>query len=190
MKNLFKALFVAVLLLGVTRANAQISAGAGVVYGTEINNIGFSAHGNYEFNEQWSAAPSFTYFLKKDYVNWSSLDLDVNYQLTEIDNLGSLYAIGGLNMTFFKIKYDLGDYGDFDYGDYDYGDYGDELGDFADLVGYGSSSDSVTGSDTGLNLGLGMKVAAGDKMNICPEVRYTLGGANFLRIGVKVMFGL
>jgi len=142
-----------------------MSAGFGLVYGTNINNIGFSANGKYEINEKWSAAPSFTYFLKKNSVNWSLLDLDANYQLTEIESLGSLYAIGGLNMTFFKIKYeaDLGEYGDF--------------------------SDSFTGSDAGVNLGIGLNVPAGD-LAIAPEIKYTLGGANFLRIGVKVMFGL
>ena len=93
------------------------------------------------------------------------MDLDANYQLTEIENLGGLYAIGGLNMTFFKFKYeaDFGDYGDF--------------------------SDSVTGSDAGVNLGLGLNVPVGD-LAICPEIKYTLGGANYLRIGVKIMFGL
>jgi len=125
------------------------------------------ANFNIRFNDQWSAAPSFTYFLKKDYTNWSALDLDVNYQLTELQNIGSLYAIGGLNMTFFKIDLDLDGFG-----------------------GFGGFDDSVSGSDTGLNLGLGLKVAAGDKMNICPELKYTLGGANYLRIGVKVMFDL
>ncbi|NOR74904.1 MAG: hypothetical protein GQ525_07075 [Draconibacterium sp.] len=142
-----------------------MSAGAGIVYGTNINSIGFSANGKYEINENWSAAPAFTYFLKKNNINWSALDLDANYQLTEIENIGGLYAIGGLNMTFFKFKYeaDFGEYGDF--------------------------SDSISGSDAGVNLGLGLNVLAGD-LAIAPEIRYTLGGANYLRIGVKVMFNL
>lgn len=170
MKKLFTVLTIAVLFFTGYNAKAQISVGPGVVFGTDINNVGFSANGKYEFNEKWSAAATFTYFLKKDYVNWSALDLDANYQITDIENIGGLYAIGGLNLTFWKVKYDY----DFDFGEY--GTYSD--------------SGSATGSDAGINLGIGLSVPLGEKLAIAPEIRYTLGGANYLRAGVKVMFGL
>lgn len=166
MKSFIKTFVVAILFLVVTEASAQISVGPGLVYGTDINNIGISVNGKYEFNEKWSAAPAFIYFLKKDYVNWSALDLDANYQLTEIENLGGLYAIGGLNMTFFKIKYE------------------------ADFGEFGNFSESLTGSDAGINLGIGLNIATSEKFALAPEVKYTLGGANYLRIGIKVMFGI
>jgi hypothetical protein len=166
MKNLFKTFFIVLFVFVITEASAQITVGPGIVYGTDINNIGISANGKYVFTEKWSAAPSFTYFLKKNGLNWSALDLDANYQLSEIENLGSLYAIGGLNVTFFKFKYDA-----------DFGEWGDY-------------SSSVSGSDAGVNLGLGLNVAATEKFALAPEIRYTLGGGNYLRIGVKVMFGV
>lgn len=166
MKNLLKTLAAAILFLVVTEASAQISVGGGIVYGTDINNIGISVNGKYEFNEKWSAAPAFTYFLKKDYVNWSALDLDANYQITELENIGGLYAIGGLNMTFYKIKYDFG------------------------FGGYGSSSGSVTGSNTGLNLGLGLNVPVSEKFMIAPEIKYSISSGSYLRAGVKIMFGI
>lgn len=170
MKNILKGFVAILFIMVVTNINAQISVGPGVVFGTDINNIGFSINGKYEFNEKWSAAPSFTYFLKKDYVNWSALDLDANYQITEIENIGGLYAIGGLNLTFWKVKYDV---------DYDMGEYGS----FSD-------SGSANGSDAGINLGIGLNVPMGDKLALAPELRYTLGGANYLRAGVKIMFSL
>lgn len=166
MKKFFKAFAILIILFSFSEIKAQISAGAGLVYGTNINNIGLSVNGKYEFNETWSAAPSFTYFFKKDLVSWSALDLDVNYQLSLLENIGSLYAIGGLNMTFFKIKYD------FDFG------------------GLGGFDDTLTGSDAGINLGLGLIVPAGEKMSVAPELKLTVGGANYLRIGAKLMFGL
>lgn len=166
MKNLLKTLAVAIFFLVVTEASAQISVGGGIVYGTDINNIGISINGKYEFNEKWSAAPSFTYFLKKNYVNWSALDLDANYQITEIENLGGLYAIGGLNMTFYKIKYD------FNFGE------------------YGSSNGSVTGSNAGLNLGLGLNIPVSEKLKIAPEIKYSISSGSYLRAGVKIMFGI
>jgi len=121
-------------------------------------------NGHYLINDQWSAAPSFTFFLKKDFVSWSALDLDANYKLSE-SKLGSLYALAGLNMTFYKItiKYDLGAYG-------------------------GTTDYTSTGSDFGVNLGVGMKMPIGDKLSFVPEIRYTLGGANYLRAGVKLLY--
>lgn len=166
MKNLFKTLFIAILFFAVTEASAQISVGGGVVYGTDINNIGISVNGKYEINEKWSAAPAFTYFLKKDFVNWSALDLDANYQLTEIENVGSLYAIGGLNMTFYKVKFE------------------------ADLGEFGDYSNSITGSNAGVNLGLGLTVPAGDNFIIAPEIKYSISNGSYLRAGVKILFGI
>lgn len=163
MKNFCKAIMVIAVLFSFSGVKAQISAGGGLVYGSNINNIGISINGKYVFNESWSAAPSFTYFLKKDYVSWSALDLDANYQITEVENIGSLYAIGGLNLTFFKLDYD-------------------------DFGGYGGGS--ITGSDVGVNLGIGITIPASEKLNIAPELKYSFGGANYLRIGAKVMFAL
>jgi len=161
MKNLLKAVFILVVLFSFSEANAQYSAGIGVHYGTDISNIGFSINGKYVINDDWSAAPSFTLFLKKDYVTWSALDLDANYKITEIEKVGGLYGLAGLNMTFYKVKYDLGDWG---------GEYSD------------------TGSEIGLNLGLGLDIPINEKLIVAPEVRYTVGGANYLRIGAKVMY--
>ena len=162
MKTFVKFFFVAMILFSFSGLKAQFSGGLGLVYGSNINNIGITLNGHYEFNEQWSAAPAFTYFLKKDYVSWSALDLDVNYQFSELENIGKLYGIGGLNMTFYKWDYDFGIYGD---------------------------GGSVTGSEIGLNLGIGLSVPVSEKMLVAPEIKYTVGGANYLRIGAKVMLG-
>ncbi len=165
MKNLLKVAICLVVVFSFSEAKAQMSAGGGIVYGTDINNIGISVNGKYEFNEKWAAAPAFTYFLKKDYVNWSALDLDANYQITEIENIGGLYAIGGLNMTFYKIKID-------------------------GLSEFMGGDDSVTGSDAGVNLGVGLNLAASEKFVIAPELKYTISSGGYLRAGVKIMFGL
>lgn len=164
-KLILKAIVIIVLFFTFSEVNAQMSAGGGVVYGTEINNIGISAIGRYQFTEDWSAAPSFTYFLKKDGVSWSSLDLDANYKLTEIENVGLLYGIGGFNVTFYKVKID------------------------ADLGEYGDFSTSASGSEAGVNLGLGLNVAAGENLIIAPEVKYTLN-VGYVRFGVNILFGL
>ncbi len=171
MKNLLKVAICLVVLFSFSEARAQISVGGGLWYGSDINSIGISANGKYVFDEQWSAAPAFTYFLEKDYVNWSALDLDVNYNFTEIENVGSLYGIAGLAVTFWKVDYDGDTYDMGEYGAYDF-------------------SFEASGSDIGFNLGIGLNVAASDKFAIAPEVKYTISDGGYFRIGAKILFGI
>ncbi len=60
-------------------------------------------------------------------------------------------------------------------------DFGDEYDDF-----FGGLD--ATGSDIGINLGLGLDVPLTEQLVLAPEVRYTLGGANFFRAGVKLLY--
>lgn len=183
MRTLVKSFFVLVFFLVVAQTQAQISVGGGIWYGSDINSIGISANGKYAFNEKLSAAPSFTYFLEKDYVKWSALDFDANYNFAEIENFGTLYGIAGVGLTFWKVDFgdtfDMGDYGDM--GDYDMGDY--------DMGDYGISLES-SGSDIGVNLGIGLNIAASEKLAIAPELKYTITNGGYFRIGAKILFGL
>ena len=63
MKNLFITLIAIFMFSTINQANAQFSIGPGVVYGNEINNIGFNANVNYKINEKLAVAPSIS--LKK-----------------------------------------------------------------------------------------------------------------------------
>ena len=63
-----KVITLILILFSSISLKAQISVGGGLVYGTEIENIGISVNGLYEVNETWKAAPTFTYFLEKNYV--------------------------------------------------------------------------------------------------------------------------
>jgi hypothetical protein len=170
MKTLVKSLLVLILFFVVAQSQAQISVGGGLWYGSDISSIGISVNGKYAFNEKWSAAPAFTYFLEKDYVKWSALDFDANYAITEIENVGALYGIGGLSVTFWKVDYgttlDMGEYGS----------YGIDL--------------DASGSDVGLNLGVGLNIAASEKFAIAPELKYTISDGGYFRMGAKILFGL
>jgi len=171
MKNLLKSLVAIFLFFIVADASAQISVGGGLWFASDISSVGISANGKYAIDEDWSAAASFTYFLEKDYVKWSMLDFDANYNITEIENIGSLYGIGGLAVTLWSV--------DFDGGTYDLGEYGSYDLDFDD-----------SGSDIGLNLGLGLNIEASEKFAIAPEVKYTISDGGFFRIGAKILFDL
>lgn len=167
MKNLLKVAICLIVLFSFSEAKAQISVGGGLWYGSDINNIGISVNGKYDINEKWAAAPAFTYFLKKDYFTMSTLDFNANYQITDIENIGGLYGIGGLGLTFWGTKFDDGDY----------------AGIISDTYNYNTT-------EFGVNLGLGLNIATSEKMAIAPEIMYTIGGLNYLRIGAKIMFGL
>lgn len=87
-----------VILLSNGALFAQIKLGPGLCFGTDIDNLGISVNGTYDFNESWSAAPSFTFLLPKNNVNWSVLDLDANYVFTEVEKLGKIFALAGLSL--------------------------------------------------------------------------------------------
>ncbi|MCF6357442.1 MAG: outer membrane beta-barrel protein [Draconibacterium sp.] len=142
-----------------------MSVGGGLVYGTSINTIGISINGKYEFTEDWSADPAFTYFIPKDGLTWMVLDLDGNYQITEFDGVGGLYGIGGLGMTFARFDWD------------------DELG---SIMG----SSSYTSTTVGLNLGVGLEIPLSESMAVSPEMKLTIGNGTYFRIGAKIMFGI
>ena len=181
MKNLLKTFIIlaVVFSFSVNESKAQMSAGGGVWYGTNINTVGFSVNGKYQFDESWSADPAFTYFLKKDGLTWMSLDLDANYIITEIDNVGSLYGIGGLNVTFFNFKID-----------YNFEEYTIQTKSATVYDPYGSiNGTSISGSNFGVNLGIGLKIPVGESMAVAPEIRYTIIDGGYLRIGAKFMFG-
>ena len=106
--------FLTVFLIAIGTLQAQIKVGPGLCFGTDIDNLGISANVIYDFNESWSAAPSFTYFLPKNNVNWSVLDLDANYVFANVEKLGKVYALAGLGITFWSFDFDDQGFFDFD----------------------------------------------------------------------------
>lgn len=143
----------------------QMAVGGGVFYASSVNSIGISLNGEYQFTDEWSAAPSFTYFLKKDdYWTRMTLDLDANYKFKEIEGVGGLYGIGGIAFTFDSFKWSDSTWG-----------------------GYDANTTSTT---LGLNLGIGLNVPLAEKMTIAPELRYTIMSGGYLRIGAKFMYSL
>lgn len=165
MKNLF-LIITAILLLGsIQETKAQLTVGAGIGYATDISSLGISANIGYEINETWAASGSYTHFLEKDYVKWSAIDFNANYNISEMENLGQFYAIGGINIT--TVKVDIPG---------------------VDLDGFSLGGGSVSDSNFGINIGAGLKVDLSEKMILAPEMTYTISNGSYLKIGAKVMF--
>jgi len=47
---------------------------------------------------------------------------------------------------------------------------------------------SESGTETGLNLGVGANYKLSDKLNLAPEIRYTIMNGSYLRIGASVQY--
>ena len=165
MKKIFSILCFVFVLGVVNQANAQLSLGPGLSYASDINNVGLSANVRYAFDSDWAVSSGFTYFFEKDYVAWSVADINVNYNLTEIDGVGSLYALAGVNITHAKVDVPLN-------------------------FGYGSVNISGTASDYGFNIGGGLNINLNEKLVLAPEVCYTIIEGGYLRIGTKLLFTL
>jgi hypothetical protein len=177
MKNKLILVFASVLTLCFSLTSkaqdSKILAGAGLNYATDISTMGISAKGVYLASDTWEIAPAFTYYFKKNNVNWSTLDFDGHYVFSVSDK-STFYAIGGLNVTFWKWSYDSDD----SYGD-EYDEYDDYFGGF-DL--------DASGSDIGFNIGVGSRFAISDKMYFNGDLKYTLGGSNFLSVGAGLLY--
>lgn len=152
---------VGVSVAGISKLNAQFRVGGGLVYGTEIENIGINANGEYKFNDQWAVAPGLTYFLPKDIggldYTWFEFNANARYYFdaTSVEP----YVLGGLNFASLSI-------------------------DYPDFYGYGNTS----GTEVGLNLGGGVNFDIGSNVSPYGELRYVIGEADQLVIGGGVRF--
>ncbi|WP_461639877.1 outer membrane beta-barrel protein [Labilibaculum euxinus] len=146
--------------------DSKILAGAGLKYATDISTMGIEAKGVYLASDTWEIAPAFTYYFKKNNVNWSTLDFDAHYVFSS-DDKSTFYAIGGLNVTFWKFKMDGGS----------------ELDDY-----FGGFDLDASGSDVGVNIGVGSRFAISDKMYFNADLKYTIGNANYLSAGIGILY--
>ena len=143
------------------KTSAQgFSVGGGVYYATSLNNIGISLNGNYAINKQIQIAPSFIYFLTKDYISWKAFDVDGHYKFSANNGL-SIYGIAGIAITMVSIDYPHNSF-------------------FEDV--------SVSSSEFGINLGIGASKTIGNNLEGFSELKYTLNNGGYLKIGAGVLF--
>jgi outer membrane immunogenic protein len=166
MKKIMLAAVAAFVLISVQNSQAQIGLGAGLAYGTEIENIGIQLGGTYLINENFRAAADIIYYFPKEeeggYVKtkWFEFNANVHYIFFNDDSMNA-YAIGGLNYTSLTVE--------------------------IDIPGFGSASGSD--GEVGLNLGVGAMIDIGFS-NLYGEAKYVLGNADQLSIAVGLRFAL
>jgi opacity protein-like surface antigen len=144
---------------------SKLRVGGGLSYASEISNVGLSVNGVYYIGNPFEASLAFTHFFKKNYTSWNVLDLDGHYIFHESDVI-NVYGLAGLGFNFWNVTVP------------------------AMELGWGISTPemSESGTDIGLNLGVGMNYAISETLNLMPELRYTIADGGFFRIGATVQY--
>jgi len=152
----------------------QVNVGAGLAFGTEVEQAGIILNGQYFFTDQWAAAPSLIfYFPEKEKFSsggftyeakasvWE-FNADVNYYFYTSGS-AKFFGEGGLNVTSFKAK--------------------------IKTTGGGSNqTSSENESRVGLNLGIGVDFLAGDKLIPFVSMKYTASDYDQLVLKAGVRF--
>lgn len=164
MKKIFLFILISMTLAISEKVSAQFSAGPSLQYATRLNSIGIGGDIAYKIDKNWTATGGLAYYLKKHDgtldTNWFTIDLNGNFFLSNIEKAGKLNGYFGLNIK--RVKYKDKE--------------------------VPSINDSST--DLGLNLGVNMRIALSDNMFLYPDLCVTIDHSAFLRLGVKLMFGL
>ncbi|MEX0647782.1 MAG: hypothetical protein WEA56_06750 [Balneolaceae bacterium] len=172
MKKLITFLFTALLTVVIySDSNAQFAkAGVGLMYGSEIEQIGIRADGVYLINEDIRIVGDLGFFFpdKTEFgggssftVTWWELNANGNYIFHADEEQGlTAYGLAGLNFTTVSVKSDDG-------------------------------TNTATNSDTevGLNLGAGLEYGL-DFADLFGELKFVLSDADQLNIGVGLRFPL
>ena len=95
------AAFVSVSLFA---QKGDIAIGGNVSYGTEIENVGFGAKGQYNFTDAIRGEVSFDYFLKKNYVSMWDINFNAHY-LFPITEKIKVYPLAGFTFTNWSVSY-------------------------------------------------------------------------------------
>ena len=145
-------------IFAIVAANAQISAGGGLSYGTDMEKLGITVKGDYSITEQIDASAGLTYFfpeketisnsLGDDYEftsNYMTLNVNGLYNY-EVNESITAYGLGGLNVGLASVKTDA------------------------------EGAENTSDTHIGVNLGIGGKYALSDALGAFVQTKYVVGG--------------
>lgn len=170
-KRNISTLIMFVLTFSAATTYAQVSsAGVGLMYGSEIEQLGVRGDVVYQINDDFRAVADLGIFFpeKNDFgggveskVTWWEINANGNYLYYRDDTRGFMaYALAGLNFATVKVS-------------------------FEGTTPTNNIEDSET--EVGLNIGTGMEYALGFA-NLFAEVKYVLGDADQLNLGLGFRF--
>lgn len=160
------ALLISVLSFGQGFNKADLRAGGGLFFASDINNIGLNFNAAYSINYDWEAAVAYTHFFEKDYVTFNVLDFDGHYIFYTEEGKFNVYGLAGLSVNFVKVTVPQIDLGG----------------------GVVIPETTAKDSDVGLNLGIGLNYNATERLNLAPEFRLTIADGTYVRIGAMAQY--
>lgn len=98
-------------LLAAAETKAQVNAGGGLAYGTEVEGLGLHLNGFYDIpnHEEIRAGAEFTYYFPESFdggsVRYSEFNINGHYRFFENDDIAA-YGLGGLNYMTYTVSYD------------------------------------------------------------------------------------
>ncbi len=163
LKNFF---FIGLFLLTSQATFAQFSAGAGLSFGSEVEQLGIFARGQYDFTEQIRAALTINFFFPETEEvsvietrsQVTTINADGHYIFLDQDPF-KVYGLLGLNFAIAN----------------------------AEVSGPGFDEDDSE-SELGVNLGVGGQYFVNETFSPFAEIKYVIGEADQLVIMAGVLF--
>ena len=158
---LFAALFICALSnLAIAQEKGDISIGAGVAYGFDIEDIGIQANGTYTLNENMRLGADVIYWLTDtDFGDYTAFEVNANFHyLFYNENDLVLYGLGSLGIHYVSYSFSM--------------------------FGF---SESVSDTELGLGIGAGLEYNLG-AVKLYAEPRIFLSGLDqfVLSAGVRL----
>ena len=152
---IFSILYFSTILSARTQ---EIRLGGGLIYGSQIQNVGLNFRGDVKFNQQWSITPHFSWFFNKtdNFITnkWNALNIDGHYYF-KIDPMWFVYPVFGVNLATVAEKV---------------------------------NSITFSNSEVGVNLGIGTEYFFDRRLSGFGEIKYVVSDADQLVVVFGVLF--
>ncbi|WP_282039825.1 outer membrane protein [Saccharicrinis aurantiacus] len=146
---------------------SKLRVGGGLVYCSNVSNLGLQFNGVYQFTNEWEGAIGYSHIFENNNLSYNILEFDAHYIFHEQDSRLNFYGIGGLAFTFVKYDYPI------------YIKPGEDI----IQTNYTNSTTKV-----GINLGVGCNYKLADNLNLASEFRYTSSDGSYVRLGASIQY--
>ncbi len=168
MKKLFLLTLLSCLFSSFLKAQSfdlsNLRAGAGFYYVTDINSVAFTSNAAYTITPKWEGVVAFTHTFEKDNLSYNIIDADAHFNFYPFNNDISLCGIGGLGLTFSKLK----------------------------VKGFDAVGNSIkytnTDNELGFNFGVGANIPLREYLNLAPEFKFTTAYGSYFRFGATIQY--
>ncbi|MEO8934768.1 MAG: outer membrane beta-barrel protein [Xanthomarina sp.] len=167
-----KALLVyTIIFLFGLHTQAQISIGGGLGYNEEISGPGITGKAEFNITEEIAVSPGITYFFGSSLYGFNrnvlAVDANAHYFFNIIDSKLKIYPLVGLNYSSYKSG-----------------------GRNSTIYGYTYSTEKVSNSAFGVNIGAGARWAFTEKLSVYLEPKYVASDFGQVIINAGILYRL